>query len=360
MTTLQPHELVQEFNQHRFSLNETLEKMLNEHHSHQTERRGCGYTQASRYLADYINRPRTPDSSDDLRLFRDWQSLGQLTAVAGSSTEQESARQLPENETAGLGVPVKTTNTLRQRMQPVFELFRRDTDASWQDRLQLIPNLMQREESLLLAQMIVDIVLPVTGCSQDTVVLQSYPEKLAIGSCPLAEKYFLELAHGHVKRHGLMNIIIDDDGRPLIVEKMNLGDNHSCLSLVPLVMNGVQLPPGSLLGVDYDSHVLQKTERKLIPGHQIRLADCHGFRFLRLTTLAVTPANRARAFTTHFAAQQAGGLFAPESTRLAELEQITQTELNHAQRHANPNNKYSAKKKSGNLDNRVSTGDAAV
>ena len=289
MATLQPHELVREFKNNHFELNNTLEKMLNEHYSHQTERRGCGYTQATRHLAEYINRPRAPDVVNDLRLFQDWQST----------------------------------------LKPVLGFFRKDFDTSRQVQLRKIPRLMKQEESAVLAQMIVDVVLPIPHTHHDSVILPSHTEKLAIGSCPLAEKYFLELAHKHVKRGGLMNIITDDNNRPLLIEKMNLGDNHSCLSLVPLIMNGVRLPPGSLLGVDYDDQALQKSKRKLIPGYQIRLADCRGFRFLRLTTLAITPENRARAFSTHFEAQRANGLFEPESTQLTQLSQITQAELRY-------------------------------
>lgn len=285
MTTLQAHELVHLFRRHRLALNPTLEQMLNEHYSHQTERRGCGYTQASRHLAEYINQPRSTDNSNDLRLLQDWQ-----------------LRSLPDSDNATV----------------------------WQQQLRQLPALMKREESRVLAQMIVDILLPVELSEHETAVIPAHPEKLAIGSCPLAEKYFLELAHRHVKRHGLMNIIINDNQQPVIVEKMHLGDDHSCLSLVPLLMNGVRLPAGSLLGVDYNSRVLQKTRRKSIPGCLIRLADCRGFRFLRLTTLVISPANRARAFTTHFAAQQANGLFAPDSTRLSQLLQIAHSELRHA------------------------------
>ena len=38
------HEVVALFQQHLLLLSNTLTEMLNEHYSHQTERRGCGYT----------------------------------------------------------------------------------------------------------------------------------------------------------------------------------------------------------------------------------------------------------------------------------------------------------------------------
>ncbi|MCU4363439.1 hypothetical protein KTH19_19350, partial [Acinetobacter sp. WU_MDCI_Abxc22] len=52
------HEVVRLFKENVFPLSNKLTEMLNEHYSHQTERRGCGYTQATRVLAEYINFPR--------------------------------------------------------------------------------------------------------------------------------------------------------------------------------------------------------------------------------------------------------------------------------------------------------------
>ena len=48
--------------------------MLNEHFSHQTERRGCGYTQATRLLADYVNFSRQEKDLTDLKIFKDYSS----------------------------------------------------------------------------------------------------------------------------------------------------------------------------------------------------------------------------------------------------------------------------------------------
>lgn len=56
--TIKEQEVVQLFRERAQPLSVKLTEMLNEHYSHQTERRGCGYTQATRVLADYINTPR--------------------------------------------------------------------------------------------------------------------------------------------------------------------------------------------------------------------------------------------------------------------------------------------------------------
>ncbi len=66
-------------------------------------------------------------------------------------------------------------------------------------------------------------------------------------------------------------------------------------------MNCVRIPVGSLLAVKYDAEALERAPRnRTIAGQRIAIEDCSGFRMLRLTTLAVSGVNRARAFATHF------------------------------------------------------------
>lgn len=66
------HEVVDLFKEQVFPLSDKLTEMLNEHYSHQTERRGCGYTQATRVLAEYINFPRDQVEATDLKIFKDY------------------------------------------------------------------------------------------------------------------------------------------------------------------------------------------------------------------------------------------------------------------------------------------------
>ena len=54
------HEIVSAFARAGLPLRRTLAEMLDEHFSHHTERRGCGYTQATRHLSSLINAPRDP------------------------------------------------------------------------------------------------------------------------------------------------------------------------------------------------------------------------------------------------------------------------------------------------------------
>jgi hypothetical protein len=129
-----------------------------------------------------------------------------------------------------------------------------------------------------------------------------------------------------VRRSGTVNVIVDEFQRPLMIEKVKLGDDHSCVSVAPLLLNEVRIPPGSLLGVHYEGAPSLRPARTW-PGCVIPVGACQGFRFLRLTTLAVSPANRARAFSAHFDAQVTGGLFGPHEITVdmlaaAALEQV--------------------------------------
>jgi hypothetical protein len=266
------HEVLRVFAEHGLALNAPLQEMLNEHYTHRTERRGAGFTQATRHLAAYVNRPRPGPLAAELRTFR-----ARLT-------------QRPSSET-----------------------------------LQALIAKLEREESRMIANIIADLVWPVVTRVGRT-ELPLCTDELKIGTCSLAEKYFLELATAFVRGKGLVNVIISEDGRPLLLEKLNLGDDHSCISVAPLLLNGVALPPGSLFGVRYVGSVALRRNRHL-PGEVLRVGACSGFRFLRLSTLAVSPAHRERAFTAHFRAQVDAGLFAPGVATIAQLLNLAQAQL---------------------------------
>ncbi len=68
-----------------------------------------------------------------------------------------------------------------------------------------------------------------------------------------------------------------------------MGDDHSCISLQPLLMNGVHLPPGALFSVDYDAEMPEQYPScSDFKGHIIPYRAARGFSFLRLTTLAIS------------------------------------------------------------------------
>ncbi|RYZ05643.1 MAG: hypothetical protein EOO73_19320 [Myxococcales bacterium] len=252
--------------------------MLNEHFSHRTARRGAGFTQATRHLATYVNRAWRKQDMADVRVFD------------GRPKEPPARAQLE----ALLGE-------------------------------------LEREESKLLVSIMLDVVcpvepLPATSTSALTQLMIWPEDDLKIGTCSLAEKYFLELAAAFVRGKGQVNVLVSDSGEPILLEKMNLGDNHSCISVAPVVLNQVRLPPGSLFGVRYEEPVALRPNRAA-PGHVIPIRSCSGFRFLRLSTLSVAPEHRERAFTAHFQAQVDVGLFAPREATVAQLRQLALDQL---------------------------------
>jgi hypothetical protein len=269
------HEVLRVIAQHGLPLCQTLRDMLNEHFSHRTERRGGGFTQSTRHLATYVNRAWRKQEIADVRVF------------------DARLKQPPP----------------RAELEPLL-------------------GKLEREESKLLVNIMLDIVCPVEEPSADSPTqLKIWPEDdLKIGTCSLAEKYFLELASAFVRGKGQVNVLVSDQDEPILVEKMNLGDNHSCISVAPVVLNGIRLPPGSLFGVRYDEPIGLRRNRSA-PGHVIPIRACSGFRFLRLSTLAVAPQHRARAFTAHFQAQLDAGLFAPREATVEQLRKLALDQL---------------------------------
>lgn len=265
--TLEEHELLKALRKHGLEVHPQLASMLNEQHEHLTERRGCGYTQATRLLAEQINRP--------------------------------SLHALPRSRVFADGAELST-------IQLIFS-------AQW---LSIVAELAL-PESRLLAKLIRDVVLRDERGLEFPVISA---DKLAIGSCPLAEQFFLEIAYNRIRRGGRVNLITDSHNNPVLIEKCGLGDNHSCINVAELVINGVRLPVGSLIGVSYSEdclrHAAQTSNGRggLIPMSAITLA-----RFLRLTTLVVSPQDRPRAFSAHYRQQLDSGLYSPDSTTMAHL-----------------------------------------
>ena len=92
-------------------------------------------------------------------------------------------------------------------------------------------------------------------------------------------------------------------------------------------MNGIRLPVGCLFSVSYDPEKVQSRPNKEFKGNVIPIDEIDGFWFLRVTTLAVSPKNRARAFTTHFKQQVDNGLFSPDSTELNQLLHVAKDQI---------------------------------
>lgn len=316
------HEVIRLFKAHVHPLSNKLCEMLNEHYSHQSERRGCGYTQATRVLAEYVNTPRRAADFSDLKLF-----------------DASGAKKIRKIIDVGsiYGLELNDWHNLDQQagVQQFFasctESDYKQTLASECARLTSLRHLGSEavlEESKLLCHLLEDVLLPKTAQQTGFVELRNLTEKPKVGSCPMAEDFFLKIAHRYLLRQGEINIFVDDDHQPLLMEKMNMGDNHSCISLQPLIMNGIRLPAGSLFSAEYDiGSIEQKRPNKEFKGQIMHHSAINGFWFLRLTTLAVSPENRKRAFSTHFEQQVSNGLYSPGTTELQQLVNVALSQL---------------------------------
>jgi hypothetical protein len=266
---LADHELCRAFESIGLALHPVLVEMLDEHHRHRTERRGCGYTQATRHLADLTNRRGLANHAADI--------LKNLFAAA-----------VPE--------------------WPARE---------WLDRREQLRAQLQFPESELLVAWIWQLAGPIVTADGGLPVA---PEGLKVGSCPLAEQYFLELAHGRLRRRGFVHVWTGADQAPWLIEKHGLGDNRSAVSVRELRLGGVDLPPGVLFALDYlDDDLASAPAAAVLPGRVVDTRHLKGVRVLRVTTLAVDPEDRRRAFTVHFQQQLDNALYSPDVTTIGQL-----------------------------------------
>lgn len=153
-------------------------------------------------------------------------------------------------------------------------------------------------------------------------------EKPKIGSCSGAEEYFLEIAHGKIRRGGRVNILVDDAYRPVLIEKIDLGESHSAVFLHTASLCGVGIPPGALAALCYRSDARPIAQHKR--GYVMALSALVQLRFLRLTTLAVAPPNRERAFSAQFRRQIVGNMLSPATTTLDDLRAFAAGQLQAA------------------------------
>ena len=296
------HELVEALDAVGLPPCRTLRDMLDEQPQHRTERRGCGLTQATRFLAERINRPRDPLDPFDLTLFERW-PLRATAGIAARCLDHGWARgwrdlaAAPEAVTSAIaGLP---------GVEPLLLLPQRLAQAEAD---------LHYPESRLLLAMIGDLL----ACREpDAPRLPPMPEKPEIGSCSQAEEFFLEIAHGKVRRGGQVNVFVDPLLRPLLVEKIGLGESHSAMFLHEVALCGVMLAPGGLAALRHrdDAPVLGRHAHGAI----LPLAALAQVRFLRLTTLALAPEHRERAFGEQFRRQVQGNLLSPRSTTLDDL-----------------------------------------
>lgn len=317
------HEVLRCFNEHLHPLAKNLTEMLNEHFSHQTERRGCGYTQATRVVAEFINSEQDEIDFKDFKIFDQYDTKALRTILANATAhglELKTWRNLDINAEVHAFLAKH-----QDRDDPFISALA--NEVAFQAKLRNIHEHVEKEESKLLCQFLEDIILRKDPQDVDSLELKNLSEKPKVGSCPMAENFFLKIAHGRMLRQGNINIFVDKNEKPILMEKIKMGDDHSCINLVPLIINGIRIPLGSLFSVYYDEETIAKRPNKNFKGHVISVHDVIGFWFLRLTTLAISPENRARAFTSHFKQQIDNGLFSPETTELKQLITVAQEQI---------------------------------
>ncbi|WP_173910261.1 hypothetical protein [Acinetobacter sp. Marseille-Q1618] len=317
------HEVLRYFNEQLHPLAKNLTEMLNEHFSHQTERRGCGYTQATRVVAEFINSEQDEIDFKDFKIFDQYDTKPLKMILANAVAH---------------GLELKTWRNLDQN--PDVQKFLAEhpnsednfvnvlaAEVAFQAKLRNIHTMVEKEESQVLCQFLEDIILRKDPTEVQSLELKNLSEKPKVGSCPMAENFFLKIAHGRMLRQGNINIFVDQNDTPILMEKIKMGDDHSCINLIPLIINGIRIPLGSLFSVYYDEENIAKRPNKNFKGHVISVHDVTGFWFLRLTTLAISPKNRARAFSSHFKQQIDNGLFSPETTELKQLIAVAQDQI---------------------------------
>lgn len=308
------HEIVAAMAGARLPLCRTLEEMLDEHVSHCTERRGCGYTQATRFLATHINQPASAVLAADLSIFANWsQSHTEVVArqlvEAGWARGWRCADRIPDAVVEKLPAS-SMLQDLRTLLPRVREVSRKVAYVESKLFLDLVIDLLSRDRRQ---------APEVTGMSR----------KPIIGSCSQAEEFFLEIAHNRIRRGGRVNIIVDAENRPLMVEKMQLGESHSGMVVSPVRIFGVSIPPGSLCALDYPDEL--PGARATRNGGAIALADLREARFLRLTTMAIPPRDRLRAFGQQFKSQLRANMLSPGDTTIDQLRQFANDELSALQ-----------------------------
>jgi hypothetical protein len=298
------HELTRAFDAAGFALCETLVEMLDEHFVHQSERRGCGYAQSTRYLSRLINRPRDPLCASDLQVFADWpmadtEALARTLLDAGLATGWR-----------GLLDPAARSTAAHTGAHAAHLYALADALAAMRENLAF-------EESRVFLRLLAQML---SGAGDPAPDLPGMPLKPEVGSCSEAESYFLEIAHGRIRRRGSVNVIVDARGRPLLLEKVGLGENQSAISVGPFRLFGVCIPPGSLCAIRHNPDA--EPLRQLRRGTVLAANALEETRFLRLTTLAISPASRARAFSCQLQTQVRAAMFSPLTATIGQLQEL--------------------------------------
>jgi hypothetical protein len=314
------HEVTDVFDRIGYPLHPELQQLLGEYNPKEEEpggerrhdRRGSGFTQATYRLAKYTRHPR---GFHDLKLL-DHHVVEKIEAALFRQHEKKREQTISEKIDAHFARKHRDADDTYDTEGEFEPTNKAIYDAVDRTKIRQAVNSITSEGGKLVGNLIADILCPET--LPDTIpILPPSPEDLRFGACTTAEKYFLEFANKHEPheyRHRLyqptnghhMNVITDHEGKPLMVEKIGLGENHSCITLKETALNGVRLPPGSLVGIRYraDQKSVLDNANKDSSEQIIPLSAIEAVQFLRLTTLAASPQERTTTFRAHIEHQK--------------------------------------------------------
>lgn len=140
--------------------------------------------------------------------------------------------------------------------------------------------------------------------------------RILIGSCSMAERYMLGYISGALTKSeisgGYVNLIVDENNSPIMVEKIFLGESNSSITLQPVRLGSKYIPAGTILETVPRKKELTRriinlfTNKKKEEGalnYVTKLSEYKGFKFLRFSILSVSPELRQKScgyyFNTH-------------------------------------------------------------
>ena len=293
-------ELLDGFANIGFGLNSELTELLTDHPDVRINRFGGGFMQATSEVAGFINRPRDAHSLEDLSLFERGQTRlsGLYELVEEAGIEGFSWRNLDIDQTMRLRAGHIADPRLRGMLLQLI-----DEEALRQGRLRVLPAQFEHEEARLLGQMIADVIHPKVDSDEMPILPGAINPKGVPSNCGSAEGYFYDWlgkrdfkSFKSVKPEIRMHVIVADNGIPLMIEKYRMGSSHFALTARPFILNGVQIPPGSLVWLQHASEIVETGPTRTGWGSIRPAKDIPGFYFSRLTPPSVSPNNRGKVF----------------------------------------------------------------
>lgn len=250
--------------------------------TYDNNRKGSGFLGVGRFLAERINAPRN--------MGRDWNEL--LDDPIGRLEEPWIQR---------LGYKFDDDGPAREQL---FEVGIKKIAWALQQA--------SSEAERMIAGLLADLLLPREYEDDEVVELPSDPgytrESREFGSCTTAEIYFLEKAHprnDYMRTSGTS--IVDDFGNVIMWKKH--GGEPTAITFVPCKLNGVVLPPGSIIGL----------KPKGLNASVAHIGEFVSAQFIRMSSLAISPEHRKHDVGMTLVFQQRNGMLYSESTSLEDV-----------------------------------------